>query len=1477
MPDPLAPPQLAPPQSAPPAPVLGGVSPSSTPPAKPVTFREFTDVNAVRDGIYNSVFDAVKSFEPVSNATHTLSLTDPKWVDPPDTRPGDRKRAVLRNESLARRLRANWVLTDNATGQPVAARSSIVANVPVMTDGGTFVRDGVEYALAHQLRLRPGVYTRVRSSGETESHVNTLPGEGFSHRYTIDPASSVFKVEVGQSSVPLLPLLRAMGVGDDRLRGAWGDKLLAANAAKDDPKAIGKLYDRLLSPADREAHPDPATAVALAVGKMRLDPQVTARTLGTPHTHLTADAILDATKRMLAVYRGEAEPDDRDAMAYQKLMAPDDLLAERIRAGRRSARQFLWKATARKSLDHLPTGAFNPHVNDLFQGSGLASAMEEVNPSEIMGHLTRVTRLGEGGISGGSDAVPESSRDVSATQLGFVDPVITPESQAAGVDLRLAGGARRGSDGVLYSRVKDARTGNLEYKSALDLADHPLAFPGELASGRPFVDAVVGGRVDRVPRKDVRYELPYMEHAFSPLSNLVASKSAIKGQRASMGGRFLSQALALQDAEAPLVRSGRPDGPGSFEEHYGPLMGAVRSAADGRVTSVGDDHVTVRGLDGKENRIDLHHHQPFNRKSFLHQTPSVQLGQEVRAGGLLARSNYTDDKGHLALGKNLYTAYIPDGHNFEDAITVSQSAAKKMTSEHLYQHSAEHEDGVKRGKSSFAALLPSEYSRHHLSAVDEEGVIKPGTVVEHGQPLVLGARLKPRSQNRVLRGGADAYSNATLEWEHHTPGVVTDVEKTDKGVVVAVKAYKPAVEGDKFAARYGEKGLIKIVPDEHMPTDSQGKPFEMLLNPLGVQTRGNPAQVYEAVLGKIAKLTGKPYEIRDFSGQDLREFAAREADKHGVSDTDTVTDPRTGLKIPNVLTGYRHVMKLHHMAADKDQGRGLGSYTSDDEPARGPGDGGGAKRFSIWDTWALLSHGSLAGIRDAKLVRGQKNEDYWAMYQAGHRPPDPGVPHTYKKFVASLQAAGTNPVRQGSRTRLLGMTDKDVDQLTEGRELRNADTVHFGETLEPVAGGLFDPSLTGSHGGGKWTALRLHEPVLNPVFEEPARRLLGLTKDQLRQVIRGDRELNGRTGPAGLAAALKAVNVPEELTRAKAEFYGGKKTKRDDAVKRWALLAAAEKHGVHPGDWVLSKVPVLPPAFRPVSLMQQTGRPMTADANLLYKELYDANENLKSLSAHSDQLGAEREAVYDAFKGVVGLGDPVDPKNRERGVTGILKGVFGSSPKYGMLQRKLLGASVDTVGRSVIVPNSDLDMDQAGLPEDKAWDVFKPFVVRRLVRQGLTPLRAAELIDKREALAGRALQDEMAARPVQITRAPVLHRYSTMAFRPVLVKGHAIHLPPVVYKGYGADNDGDQVNYHVPASDDAVREALERMLPSRNLFNVRKFAVHQVPQNEFTAGLYEATHRDSDTPPVPFASAEAVVRALRRGEIRHDQRVTVPS
>jgi DNA-directed RNA polymerase subunit beta' len=294
-----------------------------------------------------------------------------------------------------------------------------------------------------------------------------------------------------------------------------------------------------------------------------------------------------------------------------------------------------------------------------------------------------------------------------------------------------------------------------------------------------------------------------------------------------------------------------------------------------------------------------------------------------------------------------------------------------------------------------------------------------------------------------------------------------------------------------------------------------------------------------------------------------------------------------------------------------------------------------------------------------------------------------------------------------------------------------------------------------------------------------------------------------------------------------------------------------------------------------VSVMGATGRPLVADANYLYKEAFEANEALKETSGFSNNLSDERTALYKSFKAVTGLGDPVSPKNQERQVKGVLKYIFGDNPKFSTMQRKLLSTTVDVVGRGVITPNPDLDMDQVGLPESKAWEIYKPFIVRRLARRGVAPIRAAELVEQKDKAAKDALLQEMDERPVIITRAPVLHRYGVMAFRPQLTKAETLQIPPAIVTGFGADFDGDTMNYHVPVSDGAVKDALEKMLPSKNLLSTKNFKAHQLPKNEYQGGLYHATAFVSNKPERYFATKADAIRAYKNGEIESDQKVVI--
>jgi DNA-directed RNA polymerase beta subunit len=1447
------------------------------------SYRDFDDMVATRQAIFDRTLQAAKNIQPVSNSRHTLRLKDVDYIDDADYDYKTQKQAIIGGKTLGRRLAGTWELLDNKTNQVLDAKKMTVARVPYMTDRGTVIYNGVEYTISNQLRLRPGIFTRTKENGEIESHANFLPGEGVSHRYFLNPEKSTFHVRLQQSMVPLMPMLRVLGATDKELREAWGDEIYAANLATDSSAIVNKLYDKLVGASKRKPGENVNEAVANVIRNMRLDPDVMKSTLGKPYKNLDKDTIIDITKKLVGVSRGEQDVDDRDNLAYQTIHGPEDLFSERLEKDYgRLRRELLGRATFTGNLKHINAGALTKQLDSVILNSGLAQPLEEVNPAEILDRVTRITKMGEGGLNS-LDSVPDESRMVQSSHAFFIDPIRTPESERVGIDLHLASALRKGKNGRVSAPFYDLSKGKVVYRSSQDLAGTVVTTPDQMSRRTKRIYGMKNGQLDIYPKSEVRYVFEDFNKAFSPLALFVPGMGKMKAQRVAMGSRMSTQALGLVKGEAPLVQYGMADNPEkSYEDHYGSKLGAVRAQKHGKVISVSPDEMLVEYYEpgtgnAEKAKIPLYNNFVLNRKSGLHNTPLVQPGDSFKPGALLARSNFTDDNGTAALGANVRVAYMADkGYNFEDAIRISESLAKRLTSEHMYQHAIEYDDKTKWKKKEFVSLFPSAFKREQLDNIDNDGVIKPGTQVNYGDPLILGAKERETAYGKIHRKGKAIYSNSAETWEHSNPGIVTDVFKSDKGVNVVVKSTSEMKVGDKLAFRYGDKSVVSgIVPDDQMPVAADGKPVEILANPLSIISRGNPIQMLELALGKIAEKTGKPYKIPEFaSDDDAVEYGLSELKKHGLSDLEDVTDPETGRTIKDIAVGNRFVMKLSHMAEDKLQGRAFGSYTQDEVPAKGGPEG--SKQVGLLLMNALLSHGAVENIYDASVVRGQKNPDMWLAFMNGQPMPAPDVPHVYQKFVNQLRGAGINVVEDGSTTNIMAMTNDDVKQYAGDRYLKNGETLDFGKNQSPAPGGLFDPSLTGGPGGNRWSAIKLHEPMPNPVMEEPIRRLLGLTQKQFDAVLSGKEKLaNGLTGPSGLQKALASINIKRELENARDDIDSGKKGKRDSAVRRLKYLKAADRLGIHPKDWMLDAVPVLPPMFRPVTMMQGgDGMPLVSDANYLYKELLEANDNLSTASELVDDVGEERLAVYKAFQAVTGLGDPIHPKLQEKKVKGLLAHIFGNSPKTGTVQRRLIGTAVDMVGRGVITPNPDFDMDTVGLPEEAAWNVFKVAVARRLRRRGMKLGDAMRQVEDRTDLARKELLAELDVHPIIIDRAPAWHKFSTMAFMPRLVQNDTLQISPLVVKGFGADFDGDAMQFHVPAGERAIKEALEKLMPSKNLISAADFKTPMhMPGQEYVGGLYAASTKKSKLRKRVFANLQAAKEAAAKGLLGVDDEI----
>lgn len=1479
------------------------------PPGRPVD-----DPKAVRGAIFDSALTAVKGMPPVVSGLHTLRFTNPGYEEPDHVPLHAQKQALLSRGTVGRRLRANAELVDNQTGNVLDSRRVTLARIPYYTDRGTMIDNGTEYTVSSQLRLKPGIYTREKDNGELEAHVNVLPGQGVPHRIFLDPASGIFRIRVGQAQIPVVPLLQSMGMKTEDFRHAWGNDLAAVNLKKASAGDLPKLYQRLVRNGTAVNPVEQQQAIREAMEGTKLDPQVNQHTLGQPFANASAEAIVATTRKLLAVSNRKnpeylktlgldpAEQDDRDHLGFMRLVGPEDLISERIMGGKNNLRQLLWRASRNGQLGSVLTNALHKNVRGALLDSGLAQSTEGINPAMTFDQQMRITRMGYGGLPS-SDAIPKTSRSVQPSHFGYLDFLVTPESERAGVESRMTRQLRKGPNGEIYAPFRDARTGQTVWKQPLDLFKSTTAFPGVLppqlgqqmdlptyqkvkaavmrhaifeAPGHPhangqtryYVPALQGGKIRLVSSDQVDYQVPHMEHALSPMANMVPLKSGMKGQRVAMAARMMTQALPIQKGESPLVQSGMPDTDQSFEESYGTRMGAVRADQPGKVLEVKPGSMKVMYGDGSTKEIELAENMPSARKTYLHQEPVVQAGQMFRPGDLLVKSNYVDNTGATALGLNVRTGYLPlRGYNFEDATVVSEAAARRFASQHMYKHALETTpDGGPVDKRKFQSIFSSAFHRDQLAKLDDFGVVKVGQKVEHGDPLVLAVNKRQPRAGDVSGARAHAFSDQTETWEHESPGIVTDVSRTDKGVTVAVKSTMPLQVGDKLSGRYGNKGVVAaVVPDHEMPIAADGKPLEFLQNPLGVISRSNPAQVPEALLGKIAAATGQRYRVKDFDSiEDLMGFTQQELAKNGMSDTEEVTDPVTGRKIPGVLVGNSFLMKLHHISESKASARGLGTYTADEAPAKGGPEG--SKTWGMLHLNAILSHGGTEVARDGSLVRGQRNPEYWAAVMSGREPKDPPVPFVYRKFVASLKAAGINPVRTGNRTQIMAMTSKDINELAGDRVLQKPDTVDWNSgNLKPIEGGLFDEKLFGGTNGGRWAKIPLTERMPNPVMEDPIRKLLGLTKDKYLNVLAGRDKLGDQTGPEALYNALDRLNVDQELAQTVNTVRNGRKTARDAAIKKVGFLLGIRKTGLHPRDWFWDSVPVLPPQFRPVSKMKGSDVPMVSDPNYLYRDLFETNQNLHQNKQNFDDVTDERLAVYNSMKAVTGLGDPAPVKLQEQQVKGILKHVLGTSPKWSVVQRRLLGSTTDLVGRSTIIPNPDLDMDEVGIPEDSAWKIYQPFIVRHMVKRGMAPMRAAALVAGKHTTARQALQAVMEERPVIIDRAPVLHRYGVMAFRPRLTKGHNLETSPITIKGFGGDYDGDAMQFHVPATHQAVNDAYTKMLPSRNLLSVSEFRPMYQPSQEYLGGLYAATTAKGDEKPLAFRTRAEAIQAFRKG------------
>ena len=970
------------------------------------------------------------------------------------------------------------------------------------------------------------------------------------------------------------------------------------------------------------------------------------------------------------------------------------------------------------------------------------------------------------------------------------------------------------------------------------------------------------------------FEFPSTTDFFSLPSNLIPGIGGVAGGRVLLGAKAVLQAIPLVHRELPLVHAAGKEEDDSFNNRTGKVLLSTRAKAAGKVTDMSDDHISVKTSDGKTVNHDLYNNFNYGRKTGMHSIPRCKVGDEVKKGDVLAGSNYTDTHGNMALGVNLRVAVMPyRSNNFEDAYVVTESGAKKLEAEQLMRCRIEAKLGVEVDKNKFISLFPNQYLNSQLANIELNGMVKKGTMLHHGDPIFLALSPKTLKATDMQLGNLSRvlknfYRDNSQTWDYESPGEVVDVSHAGDLLTVNVKTKRGLAIGDKLSVAFGAKGVTgTIISDAQAPQDEHGKPVDIMLNSMSITSRVAPALAVVLGMGKVAQKLGKSINVPHFRSSSAIQDTIDTLKKHGISDTEKLYDPVTGTHV-NVLTGPLYFTRLVHIAEDKISGRSQGiGYSMDMQPTKT--DEESAKRVGNLATTALLSHGATSVLQELGTIKSTKNDEYWRTVKLGLPAPSPNVPFIFHKFIASLQGAGVNVTRKGNLFNVLPMTDKDTLRMSNGAIANPGGYKVKGGNLVHEPGGMFDPTLTGIL-GDKFNHINLTMHVPNPISEDYLRKLLGVTKEKYYEMIVKN-EVSGK---------LATIDIDAKLKEYLGYLRSGKKTDRDDALKLVSFLKTLKGNGMKLTDLMLTKVPVLPAQYRPVSAAGD--RLIISEVNHLYKELMVNNNALKNLDNVPPEIQDKLKLFqYNGVKAVFGLGEPITAKSREKGVRGLLSatlGIKGGSAKSTMFQAKVVNKPIELVGRAVLSPDAKLDLDDAYVPQAILWKTYAPFIIRRMVQRGVPATKAAEYLKNKNPLAQQALLDEMKVRPAIISREPALHKFNLMAFylKPnPNPKDQTLKLNPLVFKGFNADNDGDQLNISVPASDAAVEEMIDKMLPSRSLLSPKNFKSMYVPSNEAALGLFQASTEDSNSPVKKYKTHADVIKDFNSGKLHVADRVEV--
>ena len=1351
----------------------------------------------------------LKELFPIIGNRNELHLKDVQVITDKDRTREDEMKIKDQGRTMGDKVRATFELRDK-NGKVLDRKKMTAMEVPSVTTRGSFIVKGNEYQVFNQMRLDPAVYNYKDASGEIQSQFNLEKGRNF--KMAIDPRTKKFQLKVGTSTIDAYPVMKLLGVNDQAMQDTWGKDLLEANRNNFAANSLPKLYEKLVG-----KKPTSGTNIEQELKdyfkETRMNGNTNVLTIGQKSDQVDGKSMLAASKRNLAIAAGKEKEDERDDMKFQTIHTAADLVGHRLQHAKNGVqRNIRFKVDSKDSIGNIVNkDAISKPLESFFTQTELASTFEQLNPLHNFVNSFKITRMGEGGI-GSVQQITKQARNVHPSQFGFIDPYQTVESSMVGISTDLSIGAKKRDDGRLVTEVKNVRTGKMEQLTPLELSRAVVAFPDQYKNGKPVsskVEAMQGQKPIKVSPSKVDYVFPSVASPFSIATSMIPFQDSNQGNRKMMAAKQMTQYTQLSGREAPLVQIDRGIGDGKTIEKKVGELNSVIAPTSGIIKKIDKEAIYLKDSKGT-TKIPIYKDFYLNQKSYLSHTLKVKEGDRVNKGQLLADSSSTKD-GTWAPGVNLRVAYTPyKGKNFEDGVVISESAAKKMTSKHMHKFESFKSEDSTSNKKKFQARFPTAFSKEQLDKLDDDGMLKPGQMVNYGDPIILNMKkrqMKPEDivLGRVSKKFENPFQDSTETWKYKFPGKVVRTHD-GKTKVVRIKTREAMVKGDKIAGRHGNKGIItEILPDAEMPRDKEGNPVDIVLNPQGVIGRINPSQLLETSAGKVAKKIGKPITIDNYASHDNGKWVRDLMKKHNIKEKDELFDPQTGESMGEINTGYQMIMKLDHPVRKKFAARGVGStYTSEMAPGRGEG---GGQSIGTMEVNSLLSHGAKENLREMSTIKSDKNDDFWYKFQSGQPFSLPKkMPFVTQKLFDHLKVLGVDHKIQGKNIQLTPMTDKEVEAMssgavTNGRILR---TKEMGVMAEK--GGLFDPAIFGRSGidGTRWGHVNLQKRIPNPIFEDAIKGVTGLTTPQFDGLLKGTHFIDKRsgeikamektaseekiTGPEAIEHLLSNIDRDRDLAKLRREANQTKsQTKRNEIFRKMKYLRGLKKMDATPDIYMTSKVPVLPPQMRSVIPLPD-GNLVVSDLNHGYKDLVGVNQALKEDMEIG--LGDEQKLtseLYKATKALQGLGSPISYGKDYSGVVDTIK---GSRNKTGFFQSKVVKRRQEISGRSTITPNPQLGIDQAGIPEKMAWEIFKPMVKRKMA-PFYGSLESKKHIEEKTPTARKFLQGAMDDGYVMLNRAPSLHKGSIMAFKPQLAKGDAIEIPNLVVGPYNADFDGD--------------------------------------------------------------------------------------